>query len=224
MDLTVDYIFNFSLSLIRKNQAGGLSNEDFQRFWNDESNAYQDDMLGRFQARNNGKTGINTGLVENETILQKLSIFIHPVTLIIVDNMSDKPDDFIYRLALRIDDKDVIKINHNQKATVLQSVIDPPSITDGKYYFTEYEGYYEFLPTGLTSAVLDYISTPIDIIWGFTFDGDGRQVYDPTTSVQPQWDANSCREITKRMLKNIGVSFKDGDFLSFGNNTVNTGE
>ena len=119
----------------------------------------------------------------------------------------------------------VYKINHNQIANVNSSVIDPPSVSDNKYYFVEYEGYYYFLPrTGITTADLDYIETPRNIVWGYTWDADGRQVYNSGTSVQPQWNPNSCREITKRMFTNIGLSFKDKDFEAFGKSVQLTGE
>lgn len=231
MSLSVDYIYKFVLRLIRKSQAGGLGNEDFQIQWNDAQGSYQDDLLGRFQQRANGKTGLNTGLIEDETILQKLSPFITPVTLTVLSGKADKPIDFIYRLAERINGKDVFKINHNQIATVNDSVIDPPSIDTNTYYFVEYgktvlnpNGYYLYLPDTVTSADLDYIATPKDIKWGFTWDDDGRQVYDIGLSVQSQWDNNSNREITKRMLTNLGVSFKDADFMNFGKSVQLTGE
>lgn len=225
MILSVDYIYQFALKLMKKNQAGGLPSIEFCYQWNDAQNTYQDDLLGRFQARNNGKTGANTGLIEDETILQKLSPFIKPLPLTVTSGNADKPDNFVYRLALRINGVDVYKINHNQIANVNSSVIDPPSVSDNKYYFVEYEGYYYFLPrTGITTADLDYIETPRNIVWGYTWDADGRQVYNSGTSVQPQWNPNSCREITKRMFTNIGLSFKDKDFEAFGKSVQLTGE
>ncbi len=225
MALSVDYDYQFALRLMRKNQAGSLSSTEFAFHWNDAQASYQDDMLGRFQARNNGKTGTNTGLIEDETILQKLSPFIKPLPLTITSGNADKPSDFIYRLALRINGVDCFKINHGQIASVNANVIDPPSVADNKYYFVEYQGYYYFLPrTGITTADLDYISTPPNVIWGFTWDTDNRQVYNPGTSIQPLWDNNSQREITKRMFVNLGVSFKDKDFELFGKSVEITGE
>lgn len=231
MALSIDYLYNFCKRLIRKNQAGGLSSTDFQIFFNDAQGTYQDDLLGRWQARNSGKTGLNTGLIEDETIIQKLSAFIKPLPLTITTGTSEKPADFVYRLALRINGVDVFKINHNQIATINASVIDPPSIAADKYYFVEYgktllvpNGYYLFLPNTVTVAVLDYISTPVNVVWGFTYDADDRQVYNASTSVQSQWDSNSNREITKRVLTNLGVSFKDSDFLNFGKSVQLTGE
>lgn len=209
--------------------AGGLSNTDFQYQWNDAQGSYQADLLGRFQARSNSKTGVNTGLIEDETIMEKISPFIKPVAIDIISGNSDKPLDFVYRLALRINGEDVFKINHSQIATVNASVIDPPSIENNKFYFVNYEEYYYFLPhtlptVSITSADLDYISTPENVIWAYTWDTSGRQVYSSGSSVQSKWDDSSNREITKRMLTNLGISFKDNDFLTFGKSVQMTGE
>jgi hypothetical protein len=199
-----------------------LGSVEWARHWNGESNAYQDDLLGRFQARSNGKLGANTGLIENETILQKLAPFTKNVTIAVAAGNGTLPSGFKYKLGLRISGDHVIHINKNQIATVNDNAIDPPSVTDGTYYYTEYEGYYLFLPSSVTSAELDYVSAPTDVFWNFSIVG-GRQVYDSTGSVQPQWDDASCREITKRVLNTLGVSFKDGDFANFGQHVINTG-
>lgn len=223
MALSVDYIYQFALNLIRKNQAGSLSSVEFARHWNDAQATYQDDLLGRFQSRSNGKGGINTGLIENRTIMQKLAPFIKNVDLVFGVGTATKPEDFIYELAIRVNGKEVKHINHNQKATVNDNVIDPPSVDDNNYYVVAYEDYYEFLPSTVTAAELDYVCAPTDVLWNFNLSG-GRQTYDPTGSVQPQWDNNSCREITKRMLTNLGVAFKSQDFLNFGRSAQLTGE
>ena len=224
MALTVDYIYKFTLRLMKKNQAGGLKSTDFDINWNDAQGSYQDDLLGRFQAAAKSKTGLNTGLIEDETILQKLDPFTTPTTLDITTGIATKPSNLIFRLAMRINGYDVYKIRHNQIATVTASVIDPPSITDNTYYFVEYLDYYSYFPDTVTEVDLDYIATPVDVKWGYTYDGNGRQVYNEAFSVQPVWDSNSAREITKRMLTNLGVSYKDGDFMNFGKSVQLTGE
>lgn len=223
MALTVDYLYQFTLNLMQKNQAGSPGSIAWARHWNDSQSAYQDDLLGRPWSRSNGKSGVNTGLILNKTTKQKLSPFTKKATIAVAGGNGDKPAGFIYELALRIGGKQVIPIDHDQIATVNDSVIDPPSIAAGTYYVVEYEGYYAFLPNTVTSAELDYIEAPTDVVWGFTIVG-GRQVYNAGTSVQPKWDNNSCREITKRVLATLGVSFKDSDFSNFGNRVVNTGD
>jgi len=200
------------LFLIRKNQAGSFSATDLFYSWNFEQRAYQSDLLGRFQARSNGKSGVNTGLIENETILTKLAPFTKSDTLTVTAGLGAKPSDFIYLLSLRVSGKPCEYAEHDQIAFINDSVIDPPSISGGQFYYTEYEANYSFLPTAVASATIDYISEPEDVMWGYSLDGDGRQVYDSGTSVNPQWDGDSIVEITKRALKSLGVSYKDADF------------
>jgi len=224
MALSVDYLYVFSQDLILKNQSGGLKSTAFANHWNDAQSTYFDDLVGRFQLRNNGKEGANTGLILDETILQKLSPFTKLSPLTVATGNSDKPTDFAFRLAMRVNGKDAIKINQGQIAFVNNSVIDAPSVANDIYYFLEYEDYYTFLPNTITAADLDYIAIPDDVLWAYTLDADGRQTYDAPNSVQPQWDNFSCREITKRMLTNLGVSFKDADFMNFGKSVQLTGE
>lgn len=229
MNQTIFYLYEFVLKLIRKNQSAGLSPIEFELHFNNAQKSYQDDLMGRFQARNNGKEGINTGLIENETILQKLSPFTKPIELDIKSGASVKPPDFIYRLALRINGYDCHKINQNQIATVNDSVIDPPSIDDNRYYFVEYNKEYSFLPSSLptdtlTKCNLDYISTPPDVKLAYEFNENSRPVYNNGLSIQSLWDSNSNMEISKRILATLGVSFKDKDFQGFGKSVEITGE
>lgn len=222
MALSVDYLYKYTQDLMKKNQAGSPGSIAWARHWNDAQSAYMGDLLGRFQARSNGKTGVNTGLLENATILQKLGPFTKKATITIAAGDGPKPTGFIYALGLQINDNDVRHINHNQRATVLKNKIDPPSVAANTYYALTYESHYSFLPNTVTEAELDYIVAPTDVVWAFTI-VSSRQVYNAGASVQPQWDDVSCREITRRVLDTLGISYKDSDFANFGNRVVNTG-
>lgn len=225
MAWSVNDIMNLTKFLLRKNQAGSISATDLFYVWNQEQASYISDLLGRFQKVNNGKEGANTGLIENETILTKLTPFTKPATITIAAGQVVKPTDFLYALDLRIGGKKVFPINKDQIYFVNDDVIDPPSTTDQTYYRTEYQNYFAILPSTATgSASLDYIAVPTDIVWGYTLDGNGRQVYSSGTSTQPQWNTIDTIEITKRALKSFGVSFKDADFANYGNSVINTGD
>lgn len=226
---SVDNIFKLFKFLMRKNQSGSISATDFFNAWNTEQNAYFSDLLGKWQARNNGKSGQNTGLILNETIMTQLAPFTIPGSVTISSGQADKPSDFIYGLARRISVSSVeylvTKINHGQIWYVNNDVIDPPSVTDRAYYIVEYEDYYKILPTAATgSLLLDYIAQPVDIVWGYGWDAQGRQVYSPGLSIQPQWQTNTIIEITKRALTSFGVSYKDKDFENFGDKNTITGD
>lgn len=225
MKLNVNDIFLLVQKLTRKNQSGSISSQDFFYMWNAEQNMYFNDLIGRWQARGNGKSGANTGLMLNETSITELSPFIIPVNLTISSGAADKPTDYEYFIALRV--AQIYKcqlIRPDQIPAVSTSVIDPPSIPNNKYYAIEYEDYYSFLPNTMTAAQLDYIASPENINWGFTFDIDGRQVYNPGSSVQPKWSNSTIITITKRSLTNWGVSWHDKDFENFGRVAQQTGD
>lgn len=225
MALSVDYLYKFMLFIIRKSQAGGLSSTEFGYAWNDAQNSYQDDLLGRFQPNPGVKTGSNTGLIENETVLTKLAPFTVYTTITITAGIGNRPADFIYLLSLRVNGFPCEYYQKDQKAFIDNSSIDPPSTVNNQYYYTEVLQTYRFLPQALTvNGEIDYIKTPPDVSWAYTLDGDGRQVYDAGSSIQSLWDDHSNREITKRALKVLGVSFKDSDFANFGQSIQNTGE
>lgn len=217
--------------MLRKNQAGGISATDYFYAWNSEQSAMHEDLLGKWQNRSNGKTGSNIGLIQDETMLTKLTPFTLTTPLTITSGFADWPADFIYQLSLRINGKKVTHFNKDERWSIVDSVIDPPSITDGCYYYTEYasatagvRGKYEFIPNTVTIATLDYIAECTDIVWGFNFDGQQRQVYNAGSSVQPKWNQNTIVEITKRTLKSLGVSFKDRDFAQFGQSNIAAGD
>lgn len=222
--MTVDAAYKQVLFIMRKNQAGGLSADDFQRVFNAEQSAYLSDLLGRWQNRGNGKTGQNTGLVENETILTKLAPFTKNAGLTILAGDAILPDDFVYQLDVRIDDEKVTYLPKSQLSAMLKSVIDPPDETTGTYYYTNYQTFLRFFPSTVTISDLDYVARPAEVVWGYTFDADDRQQYDPGLSIDPEWLDEDTLEICRRCLKTLGVSFKDVDMQGFGNSVIQTGD
>lgn len=224
-------IFSFLKFLLRKNQAGSISTTDFFYAWNSEQASAHEDLVGKWQNRSNGKTGINIGLIQDETMLTKLAPFTISTTLTISGGFADWPADMIYQLALRIGNSKITHFNKDERWSIADSVIDPPSLADNCFYYTEYasattgiRGKYEFLPSTINEVTLDYVASCTDIVWGSNPDSDGRRVYDPSTSVQPKWNQNTIVEITKRTLKSFGVSFKDQDFTQFGQSNIVTGD
>jgi len=221
----VNDLYNFTKFLTRKNQSGGISATDFFFAWNAEQFAYHNDLIGKWQGRNNTKTGLNTGIVLNETVMTDLAPFTLNKLITIAAGVAAKPNDFEIRLAARIGDKKVTFITHGQIAEVEASVIDPPSVADTKYYAIEYEDNYSLLPSSVTGSLsLDYVASPSDVVWAFILDSDGRQIYDAGNSVQSKWAQTTNINITKRALVELGVSFHDRDFSDFGAKNIITGD
>jgi hypothetical protein len=221
---SVDQIYSYTRFLLNKNQAGGISATDLFNAWNGEQSAYHEDLIGRWQARSNGKSGPNTGMIQDETVLIKMAPFMIPITLPINSGFVNWPSDFIYLQALRINGEKVYHFNKDERWSIERSYIDPPSIVDDSYYYTEYDGKYLILPTAATSIDMDYIAQATDILWAFNFDGNGRQVYDAGNSIQPSWSQNTIVEITRRTLNSFGVHFSSQYYAEFGKSNIITGD
>lgn len=224
MPWSVDNILSYTKFLTNKNQAGSISSTDLFNSWNGEQAMLHQDLVGRWQKQNNTKTGIMSGLVEDEVTISALSPFIIPVTIAIGGGLGFKPVDYIYGVALRINGAKVFSVSHDMIWAVNDDVIDPPSIPEDSYYYTEYLSYFSFLPSTVNTFELDYVAETTDIIWGFTLDVNGRQVYNPATSVQPKWNKNTTIEITRRTLKSFGLHFDSREFENFGVSNIQTGD
>lgn len=227
MSYTVNQIYEYTDFLTNKYQSGSITPSDLFYAWNSEQKAYMSDLIGNWHNRNNTKTGMNTGMVEDRRIRTILSPFTITDGIDIINSEINKPDDFLYLLALRYGlSRDIIfEINQDQISNVVNSVIDTPSTATGTFYYYQAQNKFYVLPTGITGQVeIDYIAMPRDIVWGYTYDTDGRQMYDSNTSVQPLWDDTTIVEITKRTLASLGVRFNSQDFENFGKTTIATGD
>jgi hypothetical protein len=211
--------------LTNKNLAGGISATDLFNAWNGEQAMLHQDVVGRWQKQNNTKTGVMSGLIEDEVTISMLSPFIVPLTgVAIAGGVAAKPVDYIYGVALRMNGAKVFSVSHDMVASVNDDVIDPPSIPDNKYYYTEYLNYFCFLPAAVTAYDLDYVAETTDIVWGYTLDANNRQVYSDGNSIQPKWNKNTVIEITRRTLKSFGLHFDDREFENFGESNIQTGD
>lgn len=222
--MNIDNLYKYYLELLRKNQGGGVSSTEFGNFFNAEQSSIFGDLIGRFQKINNSKEGMNTGLIQDETILTKLSPFTKTANLPAVNGVITRPPDFVYRLAIRVGNAKVNVVTHDKWWSVFDDVIDPPSVADGRYYALTYGLTYTINPSTIAAADMDYVMVPPDVKWAFILDSQGRQTYDPgPNSVQSLWDINTNREIIQRMLKQAGVSLSDREYSEFGETIITKG-
>jgi hypothetical protein len=157
--------------------------------------------------------------------MTKLAALIQETTLTISGGRAIKPTDFAYTLALRINNAKVFQVNPDMIWAVQEDVIDPAGADTDSYYYTEYQNYYSFLPANIAVQVtLDYVQTVPDIVWGYTLDGNGRQVYSAGLSTQPVWGQLTIVEITERALKGFGLSYRDMDLEQAGQTAIITGD
>jgi hypothetical protein len=70
---------------------------------------------------------------------------------------------------------------------------------------------------------MEYIGAPLQTTWGYTI-VDEREVYDASTSSNPQWRDTEIMAILGRMLRLSGVNIKDQELIQYANEIKVTGE
>jgi hypothetical protein len=207
--LSIDLVYQVILYAIRKNQNGNLNPASFNNIINVAQNGYMDFLLGEFQKYIPGRPFAAVEFGQNQDIRQRLSPFIPaPVTLSINGSgiapyptgylNSDAMTYGIYRQRVKF-------IQQDRLFSHLNSYVDP--IATNPVYLIYKDGF-QFYPINLGSSFLSYIKQPDTLVWGFTLDSNGRPVYNPLTSVQPQWGDLDILEVIVRALSIVGVNLQ----------------
>ena len=71
-----------------------------------------------------------------------------------------------------------------------------------------------FAPTNVGIIYLDYFKKPQEPTWAYTI-VNNQQVYNPTTSVDFEWDEFSTNQVASVYLQFIGINLKDVDVSNF---------
>jgi hypothetical protein len=204
--------------IIRKNQNGNLNPSDFNNIINVAQSGYMDYLLGEFQKYTPGRPWAAVEFGQNQDIRQRLTPFISsPVPLTIDGNgKSTYPIDFINADAMYygIYNRRVKFIQQDRVDSHLNSYIDP--ISNNPVYLVIDTGF-QFYPKNLGSASLSYIKKPATLFWNSTTDIYGRVSYNPTGSVQPQWNDLDSLEIVVRALIQVGVNLQLRDVEQYAN-------
>jgi len=205
----INDIYNIMLYAIRKNQNGNLNPASFNLVINQASTSYMDFLLGEFQKYIPGRPFAAVEFGQNQDIRQRLSPFIPaPITLSINGSgIASYPTGYLNSDAMTygIYRQRVKFIQQDRLFSHLNSFIDP---IDTNPVYLVYKDGFQFYPINLTSAFLSYIKQPNPMVWGFTLDSNGRPVYNPVTSVQPQWQELDLLEVIVRALAIVGVNLQ----------------
>lgn len=113
----------------------------------------------------------------------------------------------------------VMRVEKDRIANRLSSVIEPPTTQFPIY--TEYNGFMQFYPVNLATASLVYLKAPTTVIWNYTIT-NGRPIYNPTGSVNPDWSDTDIDAIIYFMLQDLGINMRDGDLSNFAMNQRQT--
>jgi hypothetical protein len=207
--MDINQVYEIMKYAIRKNQNGNLNPDSFGLVINQAQWSYTDYLLGSFQKYTPGRPWAAVEFGQNEDVRQRLSPFIPtPVTLSIdVNGRSSYPAGYLNSDAMwyGIYKRRVKYIQQDRIDSHLNSYIDP--IATNPVYLIDEAGF-QFYPTNLGTAQLSYIKQPDSLVWGYTNDIYGRPIYNPGTSVQPQWLDLDMLQIIVRALAIVGVNLQ----------------
>lgn len=224
--------YQFIQFLIRKNQTGNVTPTEYQLAYNTAQRDYYDMLLGRVEQFQYGKPVARIGLGMSSKIAKDLAPFKKTNITINVTGATPPygggqaayPNDFHF-LAAMFDTtyRKVERIDDTKIAARLNSKINPLTDTSSPFY-VESANAWSIYPAGVSQVIINYYRLPVSVVWGYTTNSNGRAVYDPNSSVQPEWDDPSNDEILGRAIRLMGISFSDEEKVKFGEEVINRGE
>lgn len=224
--MNIDQVYKIIQFVANKNSVGYLGPEAFNTLFkiaqDQVFNDYMDGVkgwasVGRDRRTAPGDTQPNTdSLAPFKTDPSVVTIdasgnMVRPVDLIYLDAMWKEEGNTI---------KPVRRVESDRFWSFVSSVVD--NIADNPIY-TEFAGTYKVRPITLGSATITYYRMPVDAVWGYTI-VSGRPVYNPATSVQPEWGDDNIMKILMRMCFNLGIRLKDQELVSYSRIVNNEGE
>lgn len=207
--MDVNQVYKLIQFIANKNQQGFLNPSQFNLIINQAQNSYTSFLLGSLQQYMPGRPVARVELGNNSIVRQRLAPIIKATTLTIDGaGFSPYPTDYVQVDAIRTNTLQRVRfVQQDSLYSYYNSVIDP--IADNPIYLLEDNGL-RFYPITLGSAKLSYVSDPVDMVWAYTLDVNGRPVYDAANSVDPIWNVTSILEIVTRALSMIGVNLQAG--------------
>ncbi len=201
-----------SYAVSKNKQQGYLSPADFYITINQGQRAYLDYLLGEYQKYQVQRPIAVVEFSQNERVRDSISPLIYNVILPInsTTGIAQRPSDYEY-----VDNMWGVYGNYNIRfvqqdrlTSYVDSGIDP--ISENPVYLIRHEGFQFFpdRPYGNNQARMSYVRNPPSIVWGYTLDSNGLEVYNPATSQQPIWSESDMLQVIVRALTLVGVNLQ----------------
>lgn len=197
--------------LASKNNGVFISPEEYNRYATLASNELFDELRGA-KNRNVSTYG------RSRTLDSRLNPFRKTVDDSFINYEVDKEEDYVQALAMYDSNYLPIKpIDEDRLARLHQNPLAQPD--EEELYYIERVDKFELLATqGDISFTLEYLKKPVSPDYKYTI-VNNRPVFNPTGSVNFEWDKNMEMELTTRILSYLGISMKDGFITQVTNNS-----
>jgi len=223
--MTADDVYVLMQFCCNKAQQGYLPPDKFNLVINVGMRSWISYILGDFQQYRPGRPIANIELGNNEVVRQRIAPTIYGYILNVnpITGISPYPGDYIQTDTMYsiYGHKRIRYAENTRLDSMYNSKIDP--IATNPIYLLE-DTNFQFYPETIWQAKLRYVKDPPDIHWGYTLDGNGRPIYDPSTSVDPIFDNTVMLEIIVRSLKIVGTNLQLEAVMQYANDVKNLGQ
>lgn len=215
--IDVDVVYQTVKNLLRKNQQGYLAPSEYNRYAGIATLSRFNELYGRTQTIQNGKQ-LKEAYAQTQQIDEKLSVYTISSTQAVdpTTGQFPKPDGLLRMNAVRyVFNSGIVKVkrvNQDQEADRVSSVIMPP--TDEYPIYVDYGTYYQAYPFDLGNVNISYLGVPIPPLWAYTLDDNNRQIYDPDSSVNFQFESAEIGNIISKILVYAGKAVDDNGAVS----------
>ena len=119
-----------------------------------------------------------------------------------------------YQISNRTIYVDVDMVNEDQRSYLLNSQIDPVTITSpiGEMDIPRFIRLY---PTAGYTGTATYFKRPVKPVFGYSLVSGRVIVYNAATSTQLEWRETEIQQVILKSLKSIGINLSDNDVQQF---------
>ena len=223
--MTADFCFRIIKFAIKKNMNGDITPQEFNDVINTAQRSYQNLLIGQLQQYQYGHPQARIQYSQNEIARQKITPLICSGYALSINSsgISSYPSDYCVTdsMLTTSGNSRIRYCKQEQLYSTVNSVIDPVASNP---IFLIQKDRFQFYPITQGTALLNYVRNCPDIVWGYTLDGNGREVYNQASSTDPIWAEVDMLEIIVRALSLIGCNLQLGVVSQYANDIKKGGE
>ncbi len=220
--ISIDTVKKYTEYLVRKNNSGFLSPEQFNLIINRSSRTIFVKRTGNPHDYQAGAPVPRMGFQITQKITEDLKIFqVNGELILSAQGRVTYPSDLAYTIPgmfyltskqgkqkyVPIENIDKDKEGYRLSSSIMfPTKLLPISVFESTYL--------QIHPIGISNIRFPYLRYPADALWGFNTVNE-RPVYDAAKSVDLEWEDMVVNDIIMQALKSIGISIKDADVMNF---------
>lgn len=212
---SIKLIYDTVTDLLDKNNGKFITADEFNRYVKLASLELFDECIGATNKNIDGRTLVAYG--RNQNTDKRLEPFRRGSTETVVDGEVSLPSDCAKITAVvtsKARPKALIRIDEDRLGMLFDNPLREPNEDD--IYYLEERGTLQVFGI-IDSVYIQYLKTPTDPLYAevdTTITAGNRtvtrKVFDPSSSVDLEWNEREAMDIVRRVLVKIGIPIKDG--------------